>query len=155
MRDDLPVGIERHGDLGPGQRERRGAQLAAHQPVEREFDPHRLRAEIRRGARTDFDIAQYDGRRRQNAHVDGAADPHRLAGDARGFSLKIRAVLSPIDKCRPDQRRHQRQDRGNRQSKQRGLHVCRCLQTTAAAAPRPSSRKVWRLLYVSGAARAS
>ena len=40
----------------------------------------------------------------------------------RGLGLELRPELVPVDEVRPDQRGHQRNDKGNRQSEQRRLH---------------------------------
>ena len=49
-------------------------------------------------------------------------DPHRHADQPRCLRLEGVAPAAPIDEQRPDQRRHQRQDQRDRQSKQRRLH---------------------------------
>ncbi len=49
-------------------------------------------------------------------------DAHRRADHPRRLGLELRPELIPVDEVRPDQRGHQRNDEGNRQSEQRRLH---------------------------------
>jgi hypothetical protein len=68
----------------------------------------RARLRLRGGA--DLDLSERERRRRQDAHVDRAADSHRLPGEPGRLGLEIGAVLFPVDEMRPHQRCYQRQN---------------------------------------------
>ena len=106
-----------NGELRTGDAGLRGAQLPAHQRAEREFDAERLRAQSILAARADLDAVEKQRRRRQDANIDRAADPHGEPDKAARLRLETRPVRVPVDKIRPDQRRHQRQDHRNRKAK--------------------------------------
>ena len=111
--------IERHavdGQFG-------GAPLAAHQRAQAELDVELVGADLAEivGA-ADHHRAQPQRRRRQQPRIQLAADAHRRADHPRGLGLELRPELIPVDEVRPDQRGHQRNDEGNRQSEQRRLH---------------------------------
>ena len=62
-------------------------------------------------------------RGRQQARIDRPGDTELEPGQAARPGLELAAIAAPIDKKRPDQRRHQRQDDRDRKTEQRRLHA--------------------------------
>jgi hypothetical protein len=111
--------IERHaidGQLG-------GAQFAAHQRAQAEFDIELVGAHLAEivGA-ADHHRAQMQRWRRQQPRIQLAGKAYLRADHPGGLSLELRPELVPVDVIRRDQRCHQRDDKSNRQSEQRRLH---------------------------------
>ena len=130
--------VERHavdGEFG-------GAPFAAHQRAEAELDVEPLRPHLAEvvGA-ADRHRAQLQRGRRQQPRIELAGDAHRRADNSGRFRLELRAKLVPVDEIRPDERRHQRDDEGNRQSEQRRLHGVSSWVSPSAAAPTRSRRR--------------
>jgi len=61
-------------------------------------------------------------RGRQQARIQFAGEADLRADHPGGLGFELRPELVPIDEIRADQRGHQRNDKGNRQSEQRRLH---------------------------------
>ena len=121
---DLAAAVEPDRDIAALDADVGGADFAANERVERELKPELAGLECARVARAgDLDLLQHQCRGRQQADVDRPGDPHIEAGHPARVRFEISAVVSPVDKKRPDQRCHQRQDDRNRQSQQRRLHA--------------------------------
>ena len=128
------------GELG-------GAPFAAHQRAEAELDVELLGAHLAEvvGA-ADAHRAQLQRRRRQQPRIQLAGHAHRRADDPARLGLELRAELVPVDEIRPDERRHQRDDEGDRQSEQGRLHGVSSRVPPGAAAtleePAPGHRGI-------------
>ena len=100
-----------------------GAPFAAQQVAQRELDVEPVGAHLAEIVdAADHHGSQPQGRRRQDARIEPARNPHRGADHLGGLGLELRPKLIPIDEIRPDQRSKQSNDEGNRQSEQRRLH---------------------------------
>jgi hypothetical protein len=106
----------RHAQLGR-------AVFAPHQRSERELDMELACAARTAAPRRRSRPAERQRRDREDADIDRAGDADRLAGEPGRLGLEGRAILRPIDKMRPDQRRYQRQDDRNAQSEQGRLQI--------------------------------
>ena len=115
------------------------APLAAHQRTEREFDAERCAPAAFRsspGRAISIVASVSDGVGSSRASIGPAMRTcrpvRRLA-----WASNCGAIPVPVDKMRPDQRRHQRQDQRNRDAEQRRLHAV----STAEPLDRPASGK--------------
>src|SRR5207302_10632851 len=114
-----------------------GAPLAARQRAELELDaePAGLhRAGVARPGH--FELPQHQRRRRQEPQLYRALGAYLQADQRARIGLELGAIAVPIDKMRADQRRGQRQDDRNRQTKQRRLHAVSKAGCSSSLAPR-------------------
>src|SRR6185295_5323532 len=94
-----------------------------HQRPERELGVQFTRGESRRrDVLSRLDVLERQRRRRQEPHLDRSVDAYRQAREPRRLAFEGRAVARPVDEMRPHQRRYQRQDDREAQSKQGRLH---------------------------------
>ena len=130
---DAAGAVEPDREFGSFEPRVRDAPFAAHQGAERELDVQSARAHLAAVARTaELDALQHERGRGQQPGIDRAGDPELEAGQAARARLELAAIAVPIDKKRPDQRRHQRQDDRDRKPEQRRLHA-----VSIAGLPRP------------------
>ena len=103
----------------------RGAPLSAHERAEPELDAEGAVAQLwLPSGRADLDPVEEQRRGGQQARINAACDADRHADQTGRFRLEGGAIAAPIDEQRPDQRRYQRHNDRDRQSKQRRLHPC-------------------------------
>ena len=145
-RAQMARGVEPKADLRTGEMHLGGAPFAAHQWAERQFDAERASAD-RVAAIADDDVMQRELRRRQQAGLDRAGHAHADADEAARLRLEQRAMVAPVDQQRTHQRRHERQDECNRQSKQGGLQrQCPAPHPAHASASLCESKPFWRFM---------
>ena len=97
--------------------------FAAHEWTEPKLELDGAGTDLRLAAGgADRYIAQLEMRRRQNTRVDRAVDAHGEAGEPACLVFECRAILTPVDDKRSDERRDERQNNGDGHSEQRRLH---------------------------------
>jgi hypothetical protein len=100
-----------------------GAHFAARERTKPKLELDGAGADLRLVAcSADRDVAQLEVRRRQNARVDRAVDANGKPGEPARLLFEGRAILTPVDDERSDQRRNKRYNNGNGHSEQRRLH---------------------------------
>jgi hypothetical protein len=85
---ELPVGADAERNIRAGDAHFGGADFAAHQRAQCQFDVQFARARLRLHGGADLDLSERERGRRQETQVDRAADAHRLPDELDASASK-------------------------------------------------------------------